>query len=81
MSRHEELGTQEAAEYRPHSEILRYITDDKDVDETTSKDFRVLDWGYGCGRGRLVEHLLMKGIEAYGADIDPEIIKTVKIIL
>jgi 2-polyprenyl-3-methyl-5-hydroxy-6-metoxy-1,4-benzoquinol methylase len=39
-------------------------------------DLRVLDWG--CGRGRYVGFLLSQGINAYGVDIDQNVISQAK---
>lgn len=72
MSKHDALTAEEAASYKPHSEILRYIADQNENESERFKNLKILDWG--CGRGRLVAYLLDRGADAFGVDIDPDTI-------
>lgn len=73
MSKHDVLSTEEAASYKPHSEILRYIANEDKKESDRFKNLNILDWG--CGRGRLVAYLLERGANAFGVDIDSNTIR------
>lgn len=72
MSKHERLTEAEMATFGLQRRVRRAL--EAYVRETGKRpgDIRVLDWG--CGRGRSVAWLRKRDYEAFGVDIDPQVI-------
>jgi SAM-dependent methyltransferase len=76
MSKHDALTLGEFSTYRPNAEILSVVEETVKRLGLERSQLRVLD--YGCGRGRLTLHLLKLGYDAFGVDIDPEVLTNAK---
>ncbi|MCG3206485.1 MAG: hypothetical protein FOGNACKC_00084 [Anaerolineae bacterium] len=72
MSKHDVLTQRELLNYQPGAATLWYLEKYRQQNALNKEDLNVLDWG--CGRGRSVAYLREQGYNAYGVDIDPDVI-------
>lgn len=72
MSKHEILTEQEMATYQPGAVTLWYLADYARRHGLAREEITVLDWG--CGRGRSVAYLRKYGYNAFGVEVDAEVV-------
>jgi ubiquinone/menaquinone biosynthesis C-methylase UbiE len=70
MSKHEQLLTEELNNFNPNLNTLSFIDSFLERKNRKKNKVNILDWG--CGRGREVLWLRLKGYNVIGVDIDNE---------
>jgi SAM-dependent methyltransferase len=73
MSKHDYLTSDEVNSHEIGSFVLRHLNRMVEEKGVEKKCFRVLD--FGCGRGRSVARLLSSGFDAYGVDVDLDVVR------
>lgn len=72
MGKHNILSIEEVENFNINPLVLSMIEQVKEEFDIDDSEIRILDWG--CGRGRAVGKLRLLGYEAYGVDIDPNVV-------
>ena len=70
MSKHNKLTIEELDEFTPNNCILEVLNNYISENNINKDNFKILDWG--CGRGKEVYWLRLKGFNVVGVDIDQE---------
>lgn len=70
MQRYDDLSASEIDSYEFPERVLFYLEETRQRLGLNPEQCRVLD--FGCGRGRAVAFLRLRGYQAYGLEVDPQ---------